>query len=116
MTEETKKTFWEMQEEFAEKVKQGADRFDRESDEFWNNLTYEQKLNAFHSVCKRIYKGDVVEGRSYRGVLYDIFGFEPDAYLVGMECGYMELHNYIQDGVESFKKYKEKDEHMQKDL
>lgn len=111
--EEAKKDFWEHQEEFAKAMQEGAERFDKESDDFWNKLTYEQKLNAFHSVCKRIYKGDVVEGRSYRGVLYGVFGFGTDAYLVGMECNYMDLHNYIQDGVESLKRHREEIEDKQ---
>ena len=108
MEEDKKKAFWEAQEDFAKAMQEGAERFDADSDKFWMGLTYEQKLNAFHSVCKRIYKGDVVEKRSYRGVLYDIFGFGPDSYLVGMECNYMDLHNLIQDGVASLENYKEK--------
>lgn len=28
-------------------------------------------------------------------MLYDIFGFEADAYALGMDCGYMALHNSI---------------------
>lgn len=99
MSEEDKnQSFVDSISEFSQAMQEGAERFDSESDEFWEGLTYEQKLNAFHSVCKRIHKGDVVEERSYRGVLYSIFGFGPDAYLVGMECGYMDLHNYIQEG------------------
>lgn len=102
---EKNKAFWDAQEDFAKAMQEGAERFDKESDEFWEGLTYEQKLNAFHSVCKRIYQGDVVDQRSYRGVLYSVFGFGPDAYLVGMECNYMELHNLIQEGVESHRHY-----------
>jgi hypothetical protein len=108
-----KKAFWEAQEQFAKAMQEGAERFDNESDEFWKGLTYEQKLNAFHSVCKRIYKGDVIEDRSYRGVLYDAFEFGPDAYIVGMECGYMELHNIIKEGLNNKEK---QNEHMPKDL
>ena len=107
--EEKKRAFWEMQDKFAKAMQEGAERFDKESDEFWESLTYEQQLNAFHSVCKRIYQGDVVDGRSYRGVLYSVFGFGPDSYLVGMECNYMDLHNYIQEGVASYRNHKEKE-------
>jgi hypothetical protein len=107
--EEDKKAFWEAQEDFSKAMQEGAERFDADSDKFWMGLTYEQKLNAFHSVCKRIYKGDVLEKRSYRGVLYTTFGFGPDSYLVGMECNYMDLHNLIQDGVASYENHKEKE-------
>ena len=114
VVEDKKKKFWDKQEDFAQAMQEGAELFDKQSDQYWNSLSYEQKLNAFHSVCKRIYKGDVLEERSYRGVLYEIFGFGPDAYLVGMECNYMDLHNYIQEGVASHRNYVEKDknEHL----
>lgn len=107
--EEKTRTFLEEQDKFAKAMQEGSERFDKESDEFWESLTYEQQLNAFHSVCKRIYQGDVVDGRSYRGVLYSVFGFGPDSYLVGMECNYMDLHNYIQEGVASYRNHKEKE-------
>lgn len=81
-----------------------ADAYAKESDTWWLNLPYEDRLHAFYSVCKRIYKGDVVERRSYRGVLYDTFGFDYSSYSIGMDCGYMELHNLILTGIESEKK------------
>jgi hypothetical protein len=36
-----------------------------------------------------------VENRSYRGVLYDTFGFDADSYGLGMDSGYFEIHNHI---------------------
>lgn len=78
---------------------EGALRYEKECNDFWDNLSYEDKLKAFYSVCKRLYQGEIKEQRSYRGVLYDVFGFDMDSYVVGMECGYMELHNaiYVKD-------------------
>lgn len=98
MTEEDKKSFFESQEDFAKAMQEGAEHWDHECDEYWNKLSYDDKLKAFHSVCKRIYEGDVVKEGSFRYVLYQVFGFQSDAYLIGMECGYMDLHNYIQEG------------------
>ena len=114
MTEEAKKSFLESQENFAKAMQEGAEQWDGECDEYWDKLSYDDKLKAFHSVCKRIHQADVVKEGSYRYSLYDVFGFGPDAYLVGMECGYMEIHNYIQDGVASHRQYVEKDknEHL----
>lgn len=69
--------------------------FSARADAYWDSLPYEQKLLAFHSVCKRIHEGDIKKQGSYRYVLYDVFGFDFDAYIVGMECGYMDIHNAI---------------------
>lgn len=67
--------------------------YEQNVDDYWNSLDYEDQLKAFYAVCKRIHKGDVVDKGSYRYVLYDVFGFGPDAYALGMDCGYMALHN-----------------------
>lgn len=101
--EDPKKTFWEHNEEFSNETEKAFEFYANECDEYWNNLSYDEKLKAFHSVCKRIHKGDVADGRSYRGVLYDVFGFGSEAYVIGMNCGYMDLHNYIQEGVSALK-------------
>ena len=67
---------------------------------WWENLPAEQQQWAFYNVCRLIYKGDVEDRRSYRGVLYDVFGWDESAYVLGMEAHYMELHNLLGDGVE----------------
>ena len=93
-----------MTDDIGEAYRKFADAYAKESDTWWLNLPYEDRLHAFYSVCKRIYKGDVEERRSYRGVLYDTFGFDYSSYSIGMECGYMGLHNLILTGIESEKK------------
>jgi len=72
----------------------------QEDYEWWNALPREEKLKAFRSVCRRIQQGDVVERGSYRHVLYEVFGFDADAYVDGMDCGYMDIHNLIARGSE----------------
>jgi len=62
---------------------------------FWNSLSYEDKCNAFHYVISKIFEGEIKVKGSYRYVLYDIFGFGPDMYTRGMDCGFMALHNSI---------------------
>jgi hypothetical protein len=64
---------------------------------WWENLPEEQQQWAFYNVCRLIYKGDVEERRSYRGVLYSVFGWGPEAYVLGMEARYMEIHNMLWD-------------------
>ena len=95
-----KKSLLEHLEQIQELYKESADLYAKEADDFWNNLSYDDKLLAFYSVCKRIHEGDVKLGGSYRYVLYDVFDFEADAYGAGMECGYMDIHNLIIEGKE----------------
>jgi hypothetical protein len=73
----------------------------REDAEWWKSLSEEDRLRAFRCVCSRIYDGDVRKRGSYRSVLYETFGFGPEAYSDGMDCGYMSIHNLIWQGIES---------------
>lgn len=79
---------------------------DKEANDFWDNLSYEDKCNAFHAVVSRIFDGEIKQKGSYRYVLYDVFGFMPDMYSRGMDCGFMALHNSIMDD-EQFNKANE---------
>lgn len=94
--DEKKKSLLESLESSAELFEAGRVDYDNRAEKFWTNLSYEDKLYAFHSVCKRIHKGDIVDKGSYRYVLYQVFGFDMDSYLIGMDCGYMDIHNYIE--------------------
>lgn len=82
----------------AETQLNARDLYDKECDAFWEQLPYEDRLKAFYSVSKRIHQGEIKDKGSYRWVLYDVFGFGPEAYAIGMDCGYMYLHNSIVDG------------------
>lgn len=65
---------------------------------FWDSLSYEDKCNAFHAVVSRIYEAEIEDKGSYRYALYKVFGFGPDMYTRGMDCGYLALHNSIMTG------------------
>ena len=64
-------------------------------EEFWSSLTNEQQLDAFCCVVRRLHQAELVEQRSYRGTLYDIFGFGPESYAQAQNAGFLELHNSI---------------------
>ena len=83
-----------------QEIQESEEQYKKEVESFWDNLSYEDKLKAFSYVCSKIHKGDVEERGSYRYNLYQIFNFDMDSYTIGMNCGYMNLHNYIYDGVE----------------
>jgi len=86
--------------EFAELSRQAQEadaRYAADCEKYWDGLSYDDKLMAFSSVVKRIVKGDIKDRGSYRYVLYDVFGFDMDSYGIGMQCGYMDLHNSVVD-------------------
>lgn len=58
-------------------------------------LTNEQKLDFFCAVVFLLKKFEMDEQRSYRGVLYDGFGFGLESYTRALEAGFVELHNAI---------------------
>jgi hypothetical protein len=70
-------------------------RYEDKNDAWWNSLSEQERKDAFYAVVKRIYQAEIVDRGTYRYVLYDVFGFDADAYVMGMDCGYMELHNSI---------------------
>ena len=108
--ETVNKTFKEMldspeTEKLRQEIEASDEQYKKDAESFWDNLSYDDKLKAFFYVCSKIHKGDVEEQGSYRHVLYDVFGFDMDSYMIGMNCGYMNLHNYIYGGVE-FSKFR----------
>lgn len=70
-------------------------QIDVDMDEWWNSLSKDDQMKAFYSVVKRLVDGELVQKGSYRYVLYDVFGFDGEAYGLGMMCGYLVLHNHI---------------------
>jgi hypothetical protein len=95
---------WQLMQE---QVKESRKTYENECDDYWENLSYEDKLKSFYSVVKRIHKGEIIDRGSYRYVLYDVFGFDMDAYSIGMDCNYMELHNSIMNE-EEYEEYHKK--------
>lgn len=92
--------FYTRIEEASKAYQEAADKRDKECEDYWNTLPMEEQEKAFYSVIKRLYKGDVEDKGSYRYVLYDVFGFDFNMYVDGMESGYMTIHNLLFDGRE----------------
>jgi hypothetical protein len=66
-----------------------------QQEEYWASLNKEQQLDLFCCIVRRLVKGEIEDGRSYRGILYDTFGWGPEAYAVAQMAGYINLHNAI---------------------
>ena len=89
--------------------------YDKKCDNYWNNLSYKEQLKAFYSVTKRLYEGEIKDKGTYRYILYDKFGFGPEAYAIGMECGLMAIHNACVDSDE-FEELRRENRELKKKL
>jgi hypothetical protein len=90
-----KKTLLEVLAELGDAFQQSMNDYSNEVDVWWSQLSKEDQERAFFAVVKRLVQGELRDRGSYRYVLYDVFGFDASYYALGMECGYMELHNSI---------------------
>jgi hypothetical protein len=70
---------------------------EKEQEAYWNSLSKDDQLKAFCAVSRRILQAELIDKGSYRHALYGVFGFGPESYTQGMECGYMAIHNAIMD-------------------
>lgn len=99
MTDDRESIMQELSDETQE-LQALIDQEKQEMDAWWESLSKEDQMKAFYSVVSRIVKGELEDQGSYRYVLYNVFGFDADAYLMGMNCGFMCLHNAIPLDVE----------------
>ena len=98
----TKKSLMDTLTELGELQEDIEKETEREMDEWWNAMSKDDQMKAFYSVMKRLVDGELEQKGSYRYVLYDVFGFGPESYMLGMMCGFMSLHNSIERDVEKF--------------
>jgi hypothetical protein len=73
------------------------DAMEKEQEEYWNSLSKDQQLMAFCAVSRRILDGEIKQKGTYRYVLYNVFGFGPEAYMPAQCAGYLDIHNAIYD-------------------
>jgi hypothetical protein len=82
------KEFLKIQEEALEQYKQKAK-------EYFESLEMNNQLLLFFHITNTIYANYFQDNSSYRGLLYNKFGFGPEAYSLGMDSGMFALHNAI---------------------
>jgi len=90
-----KKEFWDHFDEASRIFNQAMTEIEKDSESYWNSLTKDEQLKVFCAVSRRIYEGEIVEQGSYRYVLYETFGFGPEAYAQAQMSGYLDIHNAI---------------------
>lgn len=62
---------------------------------YYSGLEPEEQLMAFCAIVEKLCEGELDQGRSYRGVLYETFGWGPEAYAAAQCAGFLGLHNAI---------------------
>jgi hypothetical protein len=82
------KEFLKIQEEAFEQYKQKAK-------EYFQSLEMNNQLLLFFHITNTIYANYFQDNSSYRGLLYDKFGFGPESYSIGMDSGMFAVHNAI---------------------
>lgn len=100
MSDNKKEQLFEALGELREAQQKAREDYEIMNDAWWNGLSEEEREEAFYAVIKRMYQAEVTDRRSYRGSLYDVFGFDMGMYSRGMDCGYFNLHNMIFDSFE----------------
>lgn len=94
---------------FMEDMKATEDQ----QEQFWNSLSKEDQIKCFCAVSRRIYRGEIEERGTYRYVLYQVFGFGPEAYVQAQDAGYLAIHNTIWDGQDSRENVKMKNPYFE---
>ena len=72
-----------------------ADSYQQMANSFFSSLEPEEQLWAFCAIVEKLCQGELDEGRSYRGILYETFGWGPEAYSAAQHAGFLALHNSI---------------------
>lgn len=97
-TDEGKKSEEDLLQELTElsnSFTQAMKEVENEQEDFWNSLSAEDKIKAFCAVTRRIHEGELVKRGTYRYVLYNVFGFGPEAYVQAQCAGYLDIHNAL---------------------
>jgi hypothetical protein len=82
-------------EEMSQTFNDAFLELEKEQEAFWNGLSEDEQLSAFCAISRRLFDGEIENRRSYRGILYDVMGFGPGAYVPAQVAGFLELHNSI---------------------
>lgn len=85
-------------QEAHEEQRNWEDEFEKSSEEAWNSLDKDTQLKVFCAISRRIFQAELEDKGSYRHVLYNVFGFGPEAYAPAQISGYLAIHNAIYDG------------------
>ena len=74
---------------------QAREQYEQKAKEYFDSLEIDNQLLLFFYITNVIFENYFKDNGSYRGLLYNKFGFGPEAYSLGMDSGMFALHNAI---------------------
>ena len=106
-------------EEYKEYLKaeeESQELYAHKAQEYFESLETDNQLLLFFHITNVIFKNYFKDNSSYRGLLYDKFGFNPEAYSLGMDSGMFALHNAISTPDELEERFETLVKHLNLDL
>ena len=91
--------------ESLEIQEEALEQYTQKAKEYFDSLEIDNKLLLFFHITNTIFENYFKYNSSYRGLLYDKFGFGPEAYSLGMDSGMFALHNAISTPDESEERF-----------
>ena len=91
--------------ELLKKEEEVQEQYTKKAKEYYDSLEMDNQLLLFFHVTNVIFENYFNDNGSYRGLLYDKFGFGPEAYSLGMDSGMFTLHNAISTPKENEEKF-----------
>ena len=81
--------------ELSRILNEAMEEHQKQEEDVWESLDVDMQLDVFCAIIRKLKKAELEDGRSYRGVLYDEFGFDLDSYVRAQSAGFLEIHNSI---------------------
>ena len=101
-------TEWSNSDDHKELLKieeEVQEQYTKKAQEYYDSLGMDNQLLLFFYITNLIFENYFKDNGSYRGLLYDKFGFGPEAYSLGMDSGMFALHNSISTPDENEEKF-----------
>lgn len=92
--------------EFLRIEEEAKEQYTQKAKEYFESLDMDNRLLIFFYITNVIFKNYFNDNGSYRGLLYDKFGFGPEAYSLGCDSGMFTLHNSISNPDEIEERFK----------
>ena len=81
--------------EYLKIEEEALEQYKQKGKEYFESLEMDNQLLLFFYITNVIFENYFEDNGSYRGLLYDKFGFGPEAYSLGCDSGMFTLHNAI---------------------
>ena len=91
--------------EYLEIQEEALEQYTQKAKEYFESLETDNQLLLFFHITNQIFENYFKDNSSYRGLLYDKFGFGPESYTIGMDSGMFAIHNSISTPDESEERF-----------